>query len=318
MYNDDIFSILMAAEESMVKADLGVEDSYEAYAMECALESACYEDDSYGWDAAMEADEGSDAPKSFGDKIKAAGRWIWDGLKKIFTTIWNILSFIPKKIIEAARTYAASKNEVIDSVDPSDSQYKKCLSYYNAVKESEPKASSAIKSRSDILNKVFRNFTVAYNMMAIQDIDKAVHDVKLYLESKNDINLLANIKSKLNELKADVFAEDKAKATSYIRYINSTQGSAVSSEFSKVNEMCKTIGNDCKSFIAICEKQSGKYNLEQKDESTGEVIYSNKTSIGTYKAYESVLYEYSKDFLNASSYFQDIAIHMTYFLNLKA
>ena len=84
MYNDDIFSILMAAEESMVKADLGVEDSYEAYAIESALESACYEDDSYGWDAAMEADEGSDAPKSFGDKIKAAGRWILDAIKGLF------------------------------------------------------------------------------------------------------------------------------------------------------------------------------------------------------------------------------------------
>ena len=166
MYNDDIFSILMAAEESMVKADLGVEDSYEAYAIESALESACYEDDSYGWDTAMEADEGSDAPKSFGDKIKAAGKWILDAIKGLFKKagdLWHkivdwIMSIFKKKKsagnnVSNDRAQRTEKSEDVAPVNTTKPSTPKSVVNNRAIEmKKEPQPEPKQESSNETLN----------------------------------------------------------------------------------------------------------------------------------------------------------------------
>ncbi len=118
MYNDDIFSIIMAAEESMIKAQLGVEDSYEAYAMESAAESAFEESiametayiDSYGWDTAMEDAATAIEDKtpahlsigehkaSLGEKLKAAGAWVKKGLSALWDKAVKLWQWLCDKV----------------------------------------------------------------------------------------------------------------------------------------------------------------------------------------------------------------------------
>lgn len=118
MYNDDIFSIIMAAEESMIKAQLGVEDSYEAYAMESAAESAFEESiametayiDSYGWDTAIEDAATAIEDKtpaqlsigehkaSLGEKLKAAGAWVKRGLSALWDKAVKLWQWLCDKV----------------------------------------------------------------------------------------------------------------------------------------------------------------------------------------------------------------------------
>ena len=129
MFDNDIFSLLMAAEESMLKADLGVEDSYEAYTMECSLFNS-YEDDSYGWDIAMEADNVTTDKKSFKDKLKAAGKWILDGIKSLFrkaAELWHkiidwIAGFQKNKNVDTPSSNIKSEDRSVNSTSSNQPQ----------------------------------------------------------------------------------------------------------------------------------------------------------------------------------------------------
>lgn len=128
MYNDDIFTLIMSAEESMLKAELGIEDSYEAYVMEEAVEEAIAMEasyvDSYGWDLAMEDATAAIEDKStqqlaigehkatFGDKIRAAGEWIWKALQTLWEKAKQAWAWIREKFHNLINAIFKKQKEV--------------------------------------------------------------------------------------------------------------------------------------------------------------------------------------------------------------
>ena len=135
MFNDDIFSLILSAEESMLKAELGVEDSYEAYVMESAVEETIAMEaeyvDSYGWDMAIEeattatansmpSSASGDRNSTFGEKVKAAGEWLYKGIQTILkkaAEAWGWLKEQAKNLFERLFKRQKEVEYVFDSDD---------------------------------------------------------------------------------------------------------------------------------------------------------------------------------------------------------
>ena len=304
MFNNDIYTLIMEANEAMLKADLDIEDSFEACSLECALESICYEDDSYGWDMAMEADDSGNnsaptANTGFWTRIK-------NGLLKILGVIKDIFTAIPKwiakKISELSEKNKAKKQEKMESLDKNIQDQ---FNQYNKM------SAEAIDRVREYLTNISRNYNQASllfykdlaNPHGIITLEEDAEEIRDTFEKLcNEVmRLCEEWKSKLEDKKNELANLIKKTGMSFEEY----RAKNMSDILIKIlNNARLSISTQCQNISEMCNKTIK--NLNQLSESDAHVPTTYSSSDEKYKRayiYRSFT-DMSKMLLKVSTSFQ--------------
>ena len=346
---DDMFSLIMAAEESMLKADIGIsgidDNSYEEIsAIESAvmgyspssgmaLESIFSDSDNYGWGAALESEDSSDTEKKpnifqqLGAMIKAAFKKLGDVFKGIgerIKTWWN--NHFNKQIRTAnaqrAATPATTNWKNIPHPNdpartPSGQKVKNAATkYFDLIRECIDKHCTKPANASlNLVENLKRAFlsSAAYSTADHDDSVKKIEEVKdLIKTAESQIENVKDAKVELNE----AIAPFKNAGESYKEFLGALNPNALKGNLDKITETCNKHAEFCTKFSEEYDRISGnrkRMSASAADRYSENVDFGKDgvhTMYGTGKL-ESDLYAIAKEYLRAGTIITNLSNEYT-------